>query len=384
MIFQVEGDRAPQRILVVGTSFGGGNWPPLAAMTVALVEAGHEVKCFGDHGIAHDFASATIPIEVVQAEATLGAFMAQWVAAGDTGPSPFREWAESCLPQIHALVLDFDPGIVLSEIFTAELARLTKTFCGGRWCCLNPGYYFGPNSLRQPETDYAGRSAYYRQQFWQAMGDADLVLHGTDPLFDPPPHQLPEHHHYVGPLWWEPSGEAPLYLNDPGQPWVLVTVSSAAQPEEMILIRTALRALAAHPFRVVLTLSDSHAREEIGFVPDNVRIERFVSHAAVLQRSRLVISHAGHGIVMKALYYGVPMVLVPWTRDQPGVAARAAALGAAEVVPRQDLTELLLETAIDRVLENPHYKENAARLSHHLQAKDSIATARLRIEELLG
>jgi hypothetical protein len=335
----------PQRILVVGTSFGGGNWPPLAAVTVGLSKAGHQVQCFGDRLIAHDFASAASPIDVVQAETTLDTFMSQWVAAGGTGPSPFRGWAEACLPVVRALVRDFEPRIVLSEIFTADLARLTKASCGVRWCCLNPGYYFGPNSLRRPETDFVGRSGYYREQFWQAVGDADLVLHGTDALFDPPPHPLPQHHHYVGPLWWEPPSEGPTYLNDPGAPWVLVTVSSAPQAEEMILIRTALRALAAQPVRVLLTLSDSHPREEIGSVPDNVRIERFVSHAAVLRRSRLVISHAGHGIVTKALYYGAPMVLVPWARDQPGVAARAAALGAAEVVPRDDLTELLLETA---------------------------------------
>ena len=90
MIFEVEGDRISQRILVVGTSFGGGNWPPLAAVTVALFEAGHEVQCFGDRLIAHDFASAARPINVVQAQATLGTFTAQWVAAGGTGPSRFR------------------------------------------------------------------------------------------------------------------------------------------------------------------------------------------------------------------------------------------------------------------------------------------------------
>jgi UDP:flavonoid glycosyltransferase YjiC (YdhE family) len=38
--------------------------------------------------------------------------------------------------------------------------------------------------------------------------------------------------------------------------------------------------------------------------------------------------------VTKALGYGVPMVLVPWGRDQPGVAARAAALGAARIAGR--------------------------------------------------
>src|SRR5262249_23017707 len=159
------------------------------------------------------------------------------------------------------------------------------------------------------------RSWHYRQQFSESIRDADLVLHATDVLFDPPPHSLPARHLYVGPLWWERSNEVPPYLDDPGAPWVLVTVSSAPQGEEMTLVRTALRALAAQPVRVLLTLSDSHRLEDLGVTPANVRIERFVSHAAVLTRSSLLLSHAGHGIVMKALHYGVPMVLVPWDRD---------------------------------------------------------------------
>jgi UDP:flavonoid glycosyltransferase YjiC (YdhE family) len=372
-----------QRVLVLGTTFGGGNWTPLSAVTKGLHQAGHATLCFGDTAIAQEFAPAHIPVEAVPSEIALGTFMARWRSGQDAGPAPFRHWADACLPMVRALVRDFEPQLLLSEIFTAELARLTKLACGIPWCCINPGYYFGPDSIRLPETDYVGRSWHYRQQFVEAIGDADLVLHGTDALFDPPPPSLPRHHLYVGPLWWEWSNEVPPYLDAPGAPWVLVTVSSAPQAEEMTLVRTALRALAAHPVRVLLTLSDSHQREEIGFVPPNARIERFVSHAAVLARSRLLLSHAGHGIVMKALYYGVPMVLVPWDRDQPGVAARAAALGAAEVVARQELTEVQLSAAINRALENPSYQEHAERIASRLRARDPIAAARARIEEFL-
>jgi UDP:flavonoid glycosyltransferase YjiC (YdhE family) len=77
------------------------------------------------------------------------------------------------------------------------------------------------------------------------------------------------------------------------------------------------------------------------------------------------------------------MVLVPWDRDQPGVAARAAALGVAEVIARQDLTALRLSAAIQRVLGTPRYQENAARIASHLQARDAVALARARIEELM-
>ncbi len=81
---------SPQRILVLGTSTGGGNWPPLAAVTVGLHQAGHAVQCFGDAAIAQDFASAAIAVDVVPAEDTLGTFLARWRAAGASGPSPFR------------------------------------------------------------------------------------------------------------------------------------------------------------------------------------------------------------------------------------------------------------------------------------------------------
>ena len=90
------------------------------------------------------------------------------------------------------------------------------------------------------------------------------------------------------------------------------------------------------------------------------------------------------GVVTKALFYGVPMVLVPCDRDQPGVAARAAALGVAEVIARHDLTEQLLSAAIHRVLASAGYQENAARIAGRMQARDAVALARARIEELLA
>jgi MGT family glycosyltransferase len=217
------------------------------------------------------------------------------------------------------------------------------------------------------------------------MAEADLVLHGTDPLFDPLPPSVPRHHQHVGFLLWEPPSEAPTYLDVPGAPWVLVTLSSGPQfqEEQIPLARTALQTLADFPVRVVVTLSAGHPRDEIGPVPANARIERFVPHSAVLTRSRLLVSPAGHGTVAKALYYGVPMVLIPWINDQPGVAARAAALGVAEVIARHDLTEQRLAAAIHRVLGTPRYQENATRIAGRLQIHDAVAMARARIEALL-
>jgi hypothetical protein len=133
-------------------------------------------------------ASAGIAVKVVPAEDTMRTFFERWFGAGASGPSPLRAWAEACLPTVRDLVSHFRPRLILSELFTMPLARLTKEACGLRWCYVNPGYYFGTDSRRPFETDYIGPPGIINQgELTHAAGEADLVLHGTDPFFDPPP-----------------------------------------------------------------------------------------------------------------------------------------------------------------------------------------------------
>src|SRR5207245_5393392 len=141
--------------------------------------------------------------------------------------------------------------------------------------------------------------------------------------------------------------------------------------------------LAGRAVRVVATLGADHSADLAPSVPPNARLEPTVSHSAVLERGALLVSHAGHGSVMKALWHGRPMVLVPWGRDQPGVAARAAALGVAEVVPRDEALEGTLSEAIDRALSDEAMRESASRHGSRLRTTDPQAMAASLIETLL-
>ena len=60
-------------------------------------------------------------------------------------------------------------------------------------------------------------------------------------------------------------------------------------------------------------------------LPENARVEFSMPYAEVLKCVCLLVSHAGHGVVLRALYDGVSLELVSWGRDQPGVAARVEA-----------------------------------------------------------
>jgi MGT family glycosyltransferase len=215
------------------------------------------------------------------------------------------------------------------------------------------------------------------------MGAPDMVLHATDQVFDLSFAGLPEQHHYVGPLGiWEPAHERPAYLDEPGDPWVLVSISSQMQ-DDVPMAGEALTALADRPVRVILTIGRDHDASELSVVPANARVEELISHAAVLDEARLFISHAGHGSVMKALWHGVPLVLVPWGRDQPGVAARALALGVARVVPREEASAATIADAADGVLADRQIRDSVQGHGARLRSTDPPKVAAELIESVL-
>jgi MGT family glycosyltransferase len=154
----------------------------------------------------------------------------------------------------------------------------------------------------------------------------------------------------------------------------LCTLSSLVQ-DDLPIARTTLAALAHRPRRVVVTLGPGHSVGDVGTIPANAHVEQYIPHSAILGNASLLVSHAGHGSVMKALRYGVPMVLVPWSRDQFGVAARAEALGAALVVPRESLTIHSMAEAIDRVSHQPEFRWAAESEARRLGEERPIATA---------
>jgi UDP:flavonoid glycosyltransferase YjiC (YdhE family) len=64
------------------------------------------------------------------------------------------------------------------------------------------------------------------------------------------------------------------------------------------------------------------------------------------------------------------MLLVPWDRDQPGVAARAEQLGVAVVVRRVDLSSEAIGCAINRMLQDSDFRIRAVAEAHRLQGQD--------------
>jgi len=375
-----------QSVVALVSERGGGDVPPVVALAVGLRDRGHDVRLLCDGAVLDAVRASGLPtLQLPRSIEQSGFFhplhlprMATRaeVIAADT-PNPLVEWAQACLPAALAEIRSSKPNLLLSTLFCMALADRAATALHIPWVFVNPSFYFGNDARRPWEADFPGLGAgMFRHWMLPLANSATAVLHATDPVFDLPPVSLPRHHHHVGPLLPEPPrSEAPAFLAAPGAPWVLVTLSTVPQAGELAVARAALEALADRPVRVLVTLAPGHDRSGLGAVPANARVEGYVPHDYVLDRACLMIGHAGHGMVMRGLRHGVPMVLVPWGRDQPGVAARAAAMGVAEVVPRDACSGERVGQAVDRVMRDGSFAEAALRASARLQADDPLARA---------
>jgi UDP:flavonoid glycosyltransferase YjiC (YdhE family) len=381
------------KVLIVATGGAGGDLPPLVAASLALRDRGHETTFIGDASVERTLGPLHVSVDVLPKELDLGPRLAGIVqdamqaTSGDlakAGPLLQRGmtvWAQDVAGPISLSVERHRPAAIVTSLFGVEAVDASCPPCP--WAVVNSTFYIGPDPPRPLEQDFGPRAIPLVRRYAEVLEAADLVLHATDRVFDYSFDRLPSRHHYVGPLGiWEPRRERPAYLDDPGNPWVLVSISSQRQ-DDIALAEAALQALAAEPVRVLVTLGPEHDPSELSGHPANARIEKTVSHSAVLEHAALLVSHAGHGTVMKALWLGKPMVLIPWGRDQPGVAARAEALGVAEVVPCEYATADTIRSAAKRVLASEEIGRHAAMHSARLRATDPPATAAAQLESLL-
>ena len=140
------------------------------------------------------------------------------------------------------------------------------------------------------------------------------------------------------PDWW-PGNDDPL---------VYVTLGSVTAGEHMPFFpgvyRAVIDAVAPLPVRVLVTLGEPRDVAELGPLPPNVHVERWVPQEDVLEHASVVVGHGGHGTTVGALRHGVPLVVLPlFSTDQSANAGAVARVGAGLAVDDARPDRRLLE-----------------------------------------
>jgi MGT family glycosyltransferase len=210
--------------------------------------------------------------------------------------------------------------------------------------------------------------------------DRALVL--TSPAFDFPSAALPGNVRYVGPQLDEPptatAWEGPWEADD-RRPFVVVSLSTTFQRQEDVIHRL-ISALGTLPLRALVTAGPALDIESYQ-VPSNVMVRSYVPHHEVFPQADLVITHGGHGTVMRALACGVPLLCLPMGRDQADVAARVVWRGAGLSMSSGSKPDALRE-AVSRMIVEPRFREGARRIAEAMAREDGACLAVRELEAL--
>ncbi|HET9199279.1 MAG TPA: nucleotide disphospho-sugar-binding domain-containing protein [Solirubrobacterales bacterium] len=233
------------------------------------------------------------------------------------------------------------------------------------WCCYRP-FPLPPS-----------RIALQLLGVGRALSAAPLQVYMSAQPFEYPRRDRPPNVVMVGPCCWEPAGELPVEFAEVENPLVLVTTSTEFQDDGR-LVAAALEALDGEPFHVVATGPAASGHRLTG----NATALTFAPHTPILRRSACAITHGGMGVTQKALALGVPVVAVPFGRDQFEVARRVEACGGGIRLPARRLNPKRLR---EKVRASLACRPGAERVARAFAAAGGAAAAAEAVEErLLG
>jgi MGT family glycosyltransferase len=144
------------------------------------------------------------------------------------------------------------------------------------------------------------------------------------------------------------SGETPTLTKN-------IYISLGTLPnDDADFYKLCLRAFASGDWNVIMSIGHHIPPDSLNPLPDNFQIAPHVQQLTVLAEADLFITHGGLNSTMESLYYGVPLIVIPTTREQHLTARRIRDLGLGTMLDRLTLTDQLLrQTARDITTSRP-------------------------------
>jgi MGT family glycosyltransferase len=192
------------------------------------------------------------------------------------------------------------------------------------------------------------------------------------PEFDFPRRLLPPNFHYVGPFLREPDDSIPFpsgQFND--RPLIYVYFGGAGETRLKILRQIAL-SCASLPVQVVISLGTRGLKMDF---PGNPVVVDFAPQHLLLSHASLVISHGGFSTAMEALGFGLPLLVIPFNGDQPGVGARLLYTGAGEVLNVDKAEPEGIRAMVVRILDSDSYRARAVFLQNAIRKTAGLSGA---------
>jgi UDP:flavonoid glycosyltransferase YjiC (YdhE family) len=167
-----------------------------------------------------------------------------------------------------------------------------------------------------------------------------------------------------------------------GPPPVVFTLGSAAVLAAGKFYEYSAKAAVRLGVRAVLLIGSDERNRPAEALPESICMAQYAPFSALFKRAAMVVHQGGVGTTAQCLRAGKPMLIMPYSHDQPDNGRRMRRLGVARVMQRGSYTPLRVARVLQSMLEDPALARRAAEVAGQLAHEDGIGTACDALEAL--
>lgn len=388
----------PSRLLVIDIPSNGHLFPKLAVVT-ELVARGHHVTYVTVEEFAEKVRATGADVLAYDSVKPLESL------AGDSSITPteafFRENV-AILRAVEAHYGDDRPDLIAYDEAAFQAGRVLRATWG------LPAVHLAPSVISNAHYSYFERIFALAPEFrltdpveeitaflegyeltdrvgeflWTKREPDELTIVFVPREFQPAHETFDERFVFIGPSLGERAFLDDWQPPDDGHPVVLISLGTVnnLHPD---FFKTAVEAFRDRPLHAVISVGDGLDPEDLGPLPPNVEVHRWVRHIQVLEHAAAFVTHGGTGSLSEALHTGTPVVVVPQGVDVLPYAERVTELGIGSVLPPEDLDAAALVDALLHVSGDESIARAVTRLQKHTHESGGAVRAADAIENHL-
>ena len=213
------------------------------------------------------------------------------------------------------------------------------------------------------------------RQLLENRADTDTIVY-TSRLFQPMAETFGDRFAFVGPSL----PRLPTRSRRRDRPLVYISLGTVMHRRPGFY-RACFQALGGRDLDVILSVGEATDPAALGQIPDNFQVERRVDQLAVLAKADAFLTHCGMNSANEAIFCQVPAILFPQQGEEAAVADRMEALGLGARLGRE--APAAIRKAVETVLGEPRFRENAARVAESFRAAGGATAAADFLERAL-
>ena len=160
-----------------------------------------------------------------------------------------------------------------------------------------------------------------------------------------------------------------------GEPPVVFTLGSAAVLAAGDFYDVSAKAVMELRHRAVLLIGTDERNRPKEKLPASVCIAEYAPYSELFSRASVVVHQGGVGTTAQCLKAGKPMLIMPYSHDQPDNARRMKRLGVAKVIQKAKYTPAKVTRKLEKILGNPALAAQARAVADEIRGEDGVKTA---------